>query len=38
MDPRDTVCEDGRWMELTQDGIQWRDLVSAVLYLRILLP
>jgi hypothetical protein len=29
--------EDGRWMELAQDRVQWRALVSAVLTLRVLL-
>jgi hypothetical protein len=31
-------CDDGRWMELAQDHVQWRDLVLAVLNLRVLLP
>jgi hypothetical protein len=30
--------EDGRWMELTQDRVEWRALVLAVLNLRVLLP
>jgi len=30
-------CEDGRWMELTQDRVQWWALVLAVLKLRVLL-
>jgi hypothetical protein len=34
----ETGCEDGRWMELAQDRVQWRALVSAVLNLRVLLP
>jgi hypothetical protein len=40
MDLRETLvgCEDGRWMELAQDRIQWRALVLAVLNLRVLLP
>jgi hypothetical protein len=29
--------EDGRWMELAQDHVQWRDLVIAVSNLRVLL-
>jgi hypothetical protein len=31
-------CEDGRWMELAQDRVQWRALVLAVLNLHVLLP
>jgi hypothetical protein len=27
-------CEDGRWMELGQDRVQWRTLVLAVLKFR----
>jgi hypothetical protein len=30
--------EDGRWMELGQDRVQWRALELAALNLRILLP
>jgi hypothetical protein len=29
-------CEDGRWMELAQDRVQWRALVLAVFNLRVL--
>jgi hypothetical protein len=35
---RKMVCEDGRWMELAQDHVQWQALVLAVLNLRVLLP
>jgi hypothetical protein len=38
MDVREIGCEDGRWMELAQDRVQWRALVLAVLNLRVLLP
>jgi hypothetical protein len=38
MDLREIGCEDGRWMELAQDRVQLRDLVLAVLNLRVLLP
>jgi hypothetical protein len=31
-------CEEGRWMELAQDRVQWQALVLAVLNLRVLLP
>jgi hypothetical protein len=31
-------CEDGRWVELAQDRVQWRALVLAVMNLRVLLP
>jgi hypothetical protein len=37
MDLREMGCEDGRWMELAQDRVQWRALVLAVLNLRVLL-
>jgi hypothetical protein len=32
------VVRMGGWMELTQDRVQWRALVLAVLNLRVLLP
>jgi hypothetical protein len=38
MDLRETGCEDGRWMELAQDRVQWQALVLAVLNLRVMLP
>jgi hypothetical protein len=38
MDLRETGCEDGRWMELAQDRVQWQALVLAVLNLPVLLP
>jgi hypothetical protein len=38
MDLRGLGCEDGRWMELAQDHVQWRALVLAVFNLRVLLP
>jgi hypothetical protein len=38
MDLTETGCEDGRWMELAEDRVQWRALVLAVLNLRVLLP
>jgi hypothetical protein len=31
-------CEDGRWMELAQDRVQWQALVLTVLNLLVLLP
>jgi hypothetical protein len=37
MELRKMGCEDGKWMELAQDRIQWRALVLAVLNLRVLL-
>jgi hypothetical protein len=37
MDLREMGCEDGRWMELAQDRVQWRAFVLAVLNLRVLL-
>jgi hypothetical protein len=38
MDLREICCEDGRWMKLAQDRVQWQALVLAVLNLRVLLP
>ena len=38
MDLREIGCEDGRWMELAQDHVQWQALVLAVLRLLVLLP
>jgi hypothetical protein len=35
---REICCEDGRWMELAQDRVQWQALILAVLNLRVLLP
>jgi hypothetical protein len=31
-------CEDGRWMELDQNRVQWRALVLAMLNIGVLLP
>jgi hypothetical protein len=31
MDFREMICEDGRWMKLAQDRVQWRNLLLAVL-------
>jgi hypothetical protein len=33
MDLREIVCEDGRWIELAQDRVQWWTLPSAVFIL-----
>jgi len=33
MDLREICCEDGRWMELAQDRVQWQALLLAVLNL-----
>jgi hypothetical protein len=30
-------CEDGSWMEVAQDHVQWSVLVSIVLQLRVVL-
>jgi hypothetical protein len=30
--------DDGRWMKLAQDRVQWQALVLAVLYLGVLIP
>jgi hypothetical protein len=38
MDLKEIVCEDGRWMELAQDRVQWQALVLAVMTLLVLLP
>ena len=37
MDLREICCEDGRWVELVQDCVQWQALVLAVLKLGVLL-
>jgi hypothetical protein len=33
MDLRETGCEDGGWMELAQDRVNWKALALAVLTL-----
>jgi len=38
MDLMEIVCEDGRWMELAEDCVQWWALVLAVLNRCVLLP
>jgi hypothetical protein len=38
MDLRETGCEDGEWMELAQDRVQWQALVLALFNILILLP
>jgi hypothetical protein len=38
MDLREIGFEDGRWMELAQDRVQWRALILAVLELGVPLP
>jgi hypothetical protein len=38
MGVKEVGCEDGRWIELAQDCVQWRALVLAVLNLQVLLP
>jgi hypothetical protein len=35
MDLWGMVCEDGRWMELAQDRVQWRALMLAAMNLRV---
>ena len=37
MDLMEIGCEDGRWMELAEDRVQWWALVLAVLYRCVLL-
>jgi hypothetical protein len=37
IDQRDIGYENGRWMELAQDRVQWRALVLALLNLWVLL-
>jgi len=32
---REIRCEGGRWVELAQDDVQWRNLVPAVLNVQI---
>ena len=38
MDLMEMGCEDGRWIELTQDHVQWQAFVLAVLSFLVLLP
>ena len=38
MDLMEIGCEDGRWMELAEDRVQWWALVLAVLNRCVLLP
>jgi DNA polymerase III delta prime subunit len=38
MDLREIGCEDGRWLEVAEERIQWRALVLRMLELRVLLP
>ena len=38
MDLREIGCEDGRWMELAQDRVQWWALSLAVLNRCVMLP
>jgi len=38
MDLMEIGCEDGRWMELAQNRMQWWVFVLAVLKLCVLLP
>ena len=38
MDLMEICCEDGRWMELAEDRVQWWALVLAVLNCCVLLP
>jgi hypothetical protein len=35
MDLKKMVCEDVNWILLAQDRVQWRELVSTVINLRI---
>lgn len=37
MDLGETGCDDGKWMKLTQNHVQWRVLMFAVLKLLVLL-
>jgi len=37
MDLREIGCEDGRWMELAQDRVQWRWLNLGFCYHRVTL-
>jgi hypothetical protein len=34
MDLKETVCEDGRWMEEAQDRFQWRALLLTEMNFR----
>jgi hypothetical protein len=37
MDLREVGCEDGKWMELTEDRGQWQALMLSALNLQVLL-
>jgi hypothetical protein len=37
MNFRETVCDDVTWIQLAQDGFQWRDLVNIITKLRVCL-
>jgi hypothetical protein len=37
MDVRKVGCDDGRWIELAQDRVQWQAFVLAVLHFGLLL-
>jgi len=32
MDLRETGCEDGRWMEMAQDHVQWQALSTVLTF------
>jgi len=38
MDLKEMVYEDGKWVKLAQDYVQWRTLILAMLKLGVLLP
>jgi hypothetical protein len=38
MDLKGTGCEDGRWIELARDRVQWRALVLSILNIGFVLP
>jgi hypothetical protein len=38
MDLMQVGCEDGKYMEVAQDNIQWQALMLLVLKLQVLLP
>ena len=35
MDLGEVVCDDGAWIDLAQDSVQWRTYVRAVMNLRV---
>jgi len=35
MNPKETGCEDVDWIRLTQERVQWRDVLNKEMHLRV---